>query len=146
MEAPWIPAALVPGSNDGLNDKRGGGVATTPFMRHSLKMKQGAQCGMVNERQGQQMAVQKPVSPKYHAEALNHQLIFIDQQKMESPNSMVPKGAETEVSLFRSCTLCVQGSAQKQDVAEPPCRPPSLTLSVHGAREGPTPTAQVSSL
>ena len=25
-----------------------------------------------------------------------------------------------QVSLFRSCTLCVQGSAQKQDVAEPP--------------------------
>ena len=59
---------------------------------------------------------------------------------------MVPKVAETEVSLFRSCTLCVQGSAQKQDVAEPPCRPPSLTLSVHGAREGPAPRAQVSSL
>ena len=31
-------------------------------------------------------------------------------------------------------------------MAEPPCRPPSLTLSVHGAREGPAPTAQVSSL
>ena len=51
-----------------------------------------------------------------------------------------------QASLFRSCTLCVQGSAQKQDVAEPPCRPPSLTLSVHGAREGPAPRAQVSSL
>ena len=35
---------------------------------------------------------------------------------------------------------------QKQDVAEPPCRPPSLTLSVHGAREGPAPRAQVSLL
>ena len=31
-------------------------------------------------------------------------------------------------------------------MAEPPCRPPSLTLSVHGAREGPAPRAQVSSL
>ena len=50
------------------------------------------------------------------------------------------------VSLFRSCTLCVQGSSQKQDVAEPLCRPPSLTHSVHGAREGPAPRAQVSSL
>ena len=49
-------------------------------------------------------------------------------------------------SRLRSCTLCVQGSAQKQDVAEPLCRPPSLTLSVHSAREGPTPRAQVSSL
>ena len=39
-----------------------------------------------------------------------------------------------------------QGSAQKQDVAEPPCRPPSLTLSVHGEREGPMPRALVSSL
>ena len=51
-----------------------------------------------------------------------------------------------QVTLFRSCTLCVQGSAQKQDVAEPPGRPPSLTLSVHAAREGPAPRAQVSSL
>ena len=60
---------------------------------------------------------------------------------------MAPKAVETgQVSLFRSCTLCVQGSAQKQDLAEPPCRPPSLTLSVHGAREGPAPRAQVSSL
>ena len=40
----------------------------------------------------------------------------------------------------------VQGSAQKQRVAEPPCRPPSLTLSVHGAKKGPVPRAQVSSL
>ena len=47
------------------------------------------------------------------------------------------------VSLFRSCTLCVQGSAQKQDVAEPPHRPPSLTFSVHSAREGLAPRAQV---
>ena len=51
-----------------------------------------------------------------------------------------------QVSLFRSCTLCVQGSAQKQDVAVPPCRPPSLTLSVHSVREGPAPRARVSSL
>ena len=51
-----------------------------------------------------------------------------------------------QVSLFRSCTLCVQGLAQKPDLAEPPCRPPSLTLSVHGAREGPAARAQVSSL
>ena len=42
--------------------------------------------------------------------------------------------------------LCVQGSTKKQDAAEPPCRSPSLTLSVHGAREGPAPRAQVSSL
>ena len=35
-----------------------------------------------------------------------------------------------QVSLFRSCTLCVQGSAQKQDVAKPLCRPPSLTPKV----------------
>ena len=27
-------------------------------------------------------------------------------------------------SRLRSCTLCVQGSAQKRDVAKPPCRPP----------------------
>ena len=46
----------------------------------------------------------------------------------------------------RCAYMCVQGSAQKQDVAEPLCRPPSLTLSVHGAREGPAPRAQVSSL
>ena len=51
-----------------------------------------------------------------------------------------------QVSLFRSCTLCVQGSAQKHNVAEPPCRPPSLTLSVHSAREGPAPRVPVSSL
>ena len=31
-------------------------------------------------------------------------------------------------------------------MAEPPCRPRSLTLSVHGAREGPAPRAQVFSL
>ena len=31
-------------------------------------------------------------------------------------------------------------------MAEPPCRPPNLTLSVHGAREGPAPRAQVSLL
>ena len=53
---------------------------------------------------------------------------------------------QKQVSPFRSCTWCVQGSAQKQDAAEPQCRPPSLTLSVHGAREGPAPRAQVSSL
>ena len=41
---------------------------------------------------------------------------------------------QKQVSLFRSCTLCVQGSAQKQDVAEPPCRPPSLPL-VYTAQE-----------
>ena len=46
---------------------------------------------------------------------------------------------------LRSRTLCLQGSAQKQDVAEPLCRPPNLTLSVHGVREGPAPRAQVSS-
>ena len=38
------------------------------------------------------------------------------------------------------------GAAQEQELAEPLCRPPSLTLSVHGAREGPAPRAQVSSL
>ena len=43
--------------------------------------------------------------------------------------------------------LCVQGLVQKQDVAEPLCRPPNLTLTVvHSAREGPAPRAQVSSL
>ena len=31
-------------------------------------------------------------------------------------------------------------------MAEPLCRPPNLTLSVHGAREGPAPRAQVSLL
>ena len=38
------------------------------------------------------------------------------------------------------------GSTHKHDVAEPLCRPPSLTLGVHGASEGPAPRAQVSSL
>ena len=63
-------------------------------------------------------------------------------------NRQIPRfqKLQKQVSLFRSCTLCVQESAQKQDVAEPLCRPPSLTLSVHGAREGPAPRAQVSSL
>ena len=51
-------------------------------------------------------------------------------------NHQVPRFQKMrrQVSLFGSCTLCAQGSAQKQDVAEPPCRPPSLTLSVHGPR------------
>ena len=63
-------------------------------------------------------------------------------------NCQIPRfqKLQKQVSLLRSRTLCVQGSAQKQDVAEPPCRPPSLTLCVHGAREGPVPRAQVSSL
>ena len=67
--------------------------------------------------------------PKIPSPASNHRKnwIFLDNQKMEPPNSMLPKVGK-QVSLFRSCTLCIQGSAQKQDVAEPPCRPPSLTL------------------
>ena len=36
-------------------------------------------------------------------------LVFMDHQNMEPPNCMVPKVGETEVSQFRSCTLCVQG-------------------------------------
>ena len=51
-------------------------------------------------------------------------LIFMDHQKRELPYSMAPKVMEIEVSRLRSCTLCVQGPAQKQDVAEPPCQPP----------------------
>ena len=35
-----------------------------------------------------------------------------------------PKSAKKQISRFRSRTRCAQGSAQKQDVAEPPCRPP----------------------
>ena len=59
----------------------------------------------------------------------------------------IPRFQELQQSSrLRSCTLCIQGSVQKQDVAEPLCRPPSLTLSVHGARGGPAPRAQVSSL
>ena len=42
---------------------------------------------------------------------------------------------QKQVSLFRSCTLCVQGSAQKQDVAEPLCRPPRASPLVYTARE-----------
>ena len=68
-------------------------------------------------------------------------------RKLAKRNRQIPgfQKLRKQVSLFRSCTLCVQGSAQKQDVAEPPCRPPSLTLTV-GARGGPAPRAQVSSL
>ena len=70
--------------------------------------------------------------------SLRGDFIFMDHHKKESPSSRF-QNVRKQVSPFRSCTLCVQGSAQKQDVAEPPCRPPSLTLSVHGAREGPAP-------
>ena len=49
-------------------------------------------------------------------------------------------------SQLRSCTLCIRGLPERQDGAGPPCRPPGLTLSVHGAREGSAPRAQVSSL
>ena len=43
-------------------------------------------------------------------------LILMDNQKMEPPKSMVPKVAE-QTSRLRSCMLCVQGSALKQDAA-----------------------------
>ena len=49
---------------------------------------------------------------------------------------------QKQSSRLRSCTLCVQGSAQKQDVAEPLCRPPSLTQSVHAARPKGAETAR----
>jgi hypothetical protein len=64
--------------------------------------------------------------PKYHLPAPDQieNLIFTDRQKKEPPIATVPN-LQKQISLFRSCALCVQGSAQKQDVAEPPCRPPS---------------------
>ena len=73
------------------------------------------------------MAGQQPISLKCHPQLqiAKKNVIFMDHQKMESPNPTIP---------------------QKQAVAEPPCRPPSLTLTVHGAREGPVPRAQVSLL
>ena len=47
--------------------------------------------------------------------------------------------------LFRSCTLCVQGLAQRQDSAQPHAVTLCLPLSVHDTREGPAPGALVSS-
>ena len=65
---------------------------------------------------------------------------------MTKRNCQIPQFQKLlkQSSRLSSCTLCVQ-RAQKQDVAEPPCRPPCLTLTVHGAREGPSPRTQVSS-
>ena len=51
--------------------------------------------------------------------APNHRrnLIFIDHQKKDRQILGFQK-LRKQVSLFRSCTLCVQGSAQKQDVSK----------------------------
>ena len=43
------------------------------------------------------------------------------------------------VSPFRSCTLCVRGSAQRRDAARPHAVSLRLPLGAHGAREGPVP-------
>ena len=88
--------------------------------------------------------------PKIPPPASNHRkhVTLMDHQDHQKWNCQIPwfQKLWKQVNLFRSCTLCVQGSAQKQDVAEPSCRPPSLTLSVNGAREGPAPRVQASSL
>ena len=55
------------------------------------------------------------------------------------------KEMRKQVSLSRSCTLCVQGSVQRQDWAWPHAVSVCLPLSAHSAREGPAPGAQVSS-
>ena len=89
--------------------------------------------------------------PKISSPASNHKktvlMVSMDKHKKGLPNSMVPKlqNLRKQVSLFRSCTLCVQGSAQRQDVARPHAVSLSLPLGVPSAREGPAPRAQVAS-
>ena len=66
---------------------------------------------------------------------------------MEPPNSndsMIPKVAEARQPI-RSCKLCVQGLAQRQDAARPHAVSLRLPIGVLGAREGPAPRAQVAS-
>ena len=46
---------------------------------------------------------------------------------------------QKQVSPFRSCTLCVQGSAQRQGPAGPHAISLSLPLGAHGAGDGPAP-------
>ena len=55
----------------------------------------------------------KNTIPRYPNHRKN--LVFTDHQKK---TRQIPQFQESQkqVSLFRSCTLCVQGSAQKQDV------------------------------
>ena len=54
-------------------------------------------------------------SDSHHSPISNNQIIQAGIAKLHCSNRH-----SKQVSLFRSCTLCVQGSAQKQDVAEPP--------------------------
>ena len=71
------------------------------------------------------MAGQKPASPEYHPQPQINEKTC-SSLKTGKWNRQIPwfQKLQKQVSLFRSCTLCVQGSAQKQDVAEPLCRPP----------------------
>ena len=63
------------------------------------------------------MAEQKPSPPKYHPQAEITEKTG-SSRTTRKWNRRIPwfQKLRKQVSLFRSCTLCVQGSAQKQDV------------------------------
>ena len=76
--------------------------------------------------------------PKIPPPTSNHRksVIFMDHQKKEPPNSTVPK-VRKPVGLFRSCTLCVQGSAQKfQKCGNNTCRCSDKGVALAGGGGG----------
>ena len=75
--------------------------------------------------------------------------IFTDDQDQASPKSTVPNGADRleQVGLFRvPHAVRTGGQRRRRTWQSPRAAPPSLALSVHGARQGPVPRAQVSPL